>query len=444
MKFLYISCIFILVNYFNIQAKQSWNVTFANNYPTMVKIKDLVSIDSNETIGLRYIDECWAELIRSHDQGKTWETFWKENINYDAVRPCQRLQYPAKGHIFLSYDGQIRQTKDYGKTWDTTFITDGVWCYIDKFEMYDTLRGAATASFYGYEELYITKDGWKTYDSINVRKIAPHLVCNILMVQDTIILLHQQKDTTIISRSMDMGKTWERTDTLWKYVQGIPSDNLMTIAPNGKYYLAGMTRNGVGEQASDVLYRSDDNGRTWTKIYDKENVNIMGLYGMKFRDSLNAVAYGRYGKILRTWDGGENWFQEWVNPNNFNVNPQEPSFLGLEYAGSYALLSCIEGYIFRLEEDTTSDVDDPAQKYSIRAYYNSESLRISLQNDENGEIKITLYDLNGSKIGENNAQVRPGENRVDVNIGGLQSGVYVYTVEFDGMKIKTDKISIVK
>lgn len=89
--------------------------------------------------------------------------------------------------------------------------------------------------------------------------------------------------------SQDYGDTWSRIFT-WRYLEGVTS-----LAFSGNYLFA----------ATDLrhLYRTGDNGTTWTDVYPE----LRGRINCLAVDNLTVLAGTTEGEVFRSTDSGESW-----------------------------------------------------------------------------------------------------------------------------------------
>ncbi|TAL67339.1 MAG: T9SS type A sorting domain-containing protein [Bacteroidetes bacterium] len=261
----------------------------------------------------------------------------KEIIYNDTVNVCQRfhsMSHPAKNFIVVVGDSNvylgkidkgeryksfslIMRTNDGGKTWERRNIdSNKSFRYIS---MCDSLNGIILQTDLDnqfnlkdefYDSLLITNYGWITAYKIPVPNGAGFVFyCWCLAPQKYYLLCHSNlDDTEFIYSTTDGGVTWKQSA---HFEENIHIDDVKFI--NDKIIFAvGNRQVGKGYIHEPSIYKSYDGGDSWLECKNvfRENEHLYYLYSIDFCDSLNGLAVGWEGKILRTSDGGDTWERE--------------------------------------------------------------------------------------------------------------------------------------
>ena len=413
----------LLVCFISLYSKPVWNqvkgVVKDNEDRIVEETRSISCLDTNDCIALITFEGYYARLYSSTDKGKTWLRFWDDFTgDYEDLRERSKgLAYTSKDKIFLTfYNSLMLKSSNRGKDWDTVrFQPSGV--RLEYIYMPDTLNGFILNP----EFIYLTNDGWDTYTTLNTKTITNFFPSNPLMYgSDTLMFFSCRNGDSRYHYSYNRGQTWS-TDSISCLIGlgGFISEELFSFK-NGTMYLAGLYENGVGDQSIDIICKLDSFGGKWREIYRQENEYKFGLQSIAFADSLNGVAVGQFGKVLRTIDGGNTWFQEYLTKSDGKID--DDPVLHVTYAGDTPLIGDFSGRIFRLEDDGTDAVVDN-KAIEIQALYpNPATEYINL----NPWIMSSLYNIEiYNSIGE---CVLKSEMTNSIDISDLSSGVYILKI----------------
>ena len=416
----YIMVILFLTSVIN--AKPIWKQyreALMENNAIVEELLAIKCLDNNDCIALIPYFGYYARLYSSTDKGKTWLRFWDDFTgDYEDWREMAKgLAYTSKDKIFLTfYNSLMLKSSNRGKDWDTVrFQPSGV--RLEYIYMPDTLNGFIL----NLEFIYLTNDGWNTYTTLNTKTITNFFPSNPLMYgSDTLVFFSSQNGVARYHNSFDQGKTWS-TDTIPSQISiaGFSDRHLFSFN-NGIMYLVGGCGNGVGDQSIDIICKLDSFSGKWREIYRQENEYKFGLQEIAFADSLNGVAVGQFGKVLRTTDGGNTWFQEYLTKSDGKID--DDPVLHVTYAGDTPLIGDFSGRIFRLEDDGTDAVVDNKANVIQVLYPNPATEYINL----NPWIMSSLYNIEiYNSIGE---CVLKSEMTNSIDISDLSSGVYILKI----------------
>ncbi|MDR7372092.1 T9SS-dependent choice-of-anchor J family protein [Flavobacterium aquidurense] len=99
---------------------------------------------------------------------------------------------------------------------------------------------------------------------------------------------------------------------------------------------------------------------------------------------------------------------------------------------------------FELKQDNLSTIDfENKNSYSVKVYPNpaTDLVTIAVKTEENKKLKLKLYDIHGRLL-RNAVEINSGEDKstVEIPIGSLQSGIYIYTLTENNKVIYSNKI----
>jgi hypothetical protein len=413
MKKLILLLLLIPIISMNTQAELWKQVFYINADHTVVEIQ---APDSNECYVL-YTNQRICKIIASTDGGMNWEVIHDEWYNgMGGEKPPfptfpWSMSCPAKNWIYLGWEtyihknvgGIITRSRDKGKSFDTLFIDatyfDGYVIFKDLF-MSDSLTGIVNNSG---GELFITKDGWGNYEKILPEVGQPYFIKDIYMssYNDFSFLSSRANYGGYFYYSSDKGNSWS-------YVK-LPTIDSNRIEYNKLYFIndtlgwiVGGEPTGIGDQEKDIILKTTNRGKKWEIIYRKENYPIFGIQDIAFGDEKNGVAVGDAGKVLRTTDGGENWFQEnstFPYPNNYFGNP-----LGMcvGYIGSKPLIGTGHTGLWMLR--STVDIAEDENNKDMLIYPNpcskNQNVYLAFSNEKNNYISIELINVFNQKVSD--------------------------------------------
>ena len=445
----------ILFNFASLESKPVWRLYLdseldENTDGIVSSISRINCTDTNNIYALNLREGYYGRIFNSSDKGKTWTCIYNEfpGVYSGPEVSCINMSNPIKDYIYLTYaHSTLRITKNACKTWDTVrFEPNNL--RLNYIYMADSLNGIICGQPYpsGDPHLLFTNDGWKSYKAIPRDSLPLELFLFGAYMEgtDTLMFITCKDDRTFVNWSYDKCITWT-SDTLNGLQAANPYFKRFVKSPTGEYWLAAGLENGIGDQSTDVIYRLDKIGGSWTKVYSGDLEPTFGLQEIAFGDSLNGVAVGQFGKILRTTDGGVTWFQEFIYTDG-KIDDAAP-VLHVEYCGSTPLIGDFDGRIFRLEDDGTGDVEEEinySNAYGIRAEVNDQEIKVNIKTEKSGVAKIAIFDIQGREIIAKNLSINVGISQLSISTSGLSSGIYIYAIEIDGMRINTDKFSIVR
>jgi len=158
-----------------------------------------------------------------------------------------------------------------------------------------------------------------------------------------------------------------------------------------------------------------------------------------------ASVYTNAGGVLKTFDGGLNWYLQWANsPNTCNSIDFSGSDKGWASLNSGVIITDNGGgNIIGIE--TISGIIP--EKFELSQNYPNPfnpTTNIKLQIPKAGNVKLTVFDVTGKEVAILvNENLSAGEYKVDFNATGLTNGVYFYRIETAGFT-EVKKMMLVK
>ena len=154
--------------------------------------------------------------------------------------------------------------------------------------------------------------------------------------------------------------------------------------------------------------------------------------GYVYRGSVTSPVYGKYfftdycsDRIWTLHKVGDNWIKEdfgRFSGNNFST-------FGEDAEGQLYVAGITSGTIFRISDQATANSAIEKQSYiKITHLPFSQIIRLETENNDNEEIQIYVYDVNGTKHYERSTW----ENNFEFNPGTLSPGIYFLKVTMNG------------
>ncbi|MFH0735226.1 MAG: T9SS type A sorting domain-containing protein [bacterium] len=378
--------------------------------------------------GVIYAATTGAGVLKSYNLGKTWEPY---NNSFGTVDVNDIETF--KNKIFVTTNGRgLCYTSDFGENW----IQSG---YTTPFGNVRDLEKTSSILFSsGYFGLYCLKDTSTTWENISTEKFFDFIAVN----NNLFAIIRDMGFCT----STDSGKTWAAKG--------------FTIEPNNLTKLKAV--NGVLFVETYVypegtIYRSINNGETWSKVNGLSSFNEFALfenkiyaatgYGIGISTNKGSTwtidnriigntifAYGNdlfvgstEGKIYR-YNKNNSWdlISNDLLPTNSSVVKMQVFedflFVGLENSGAYkcSLSEILTSVDENIEEIPTTF--ELAQNYP-NPFNPSTTILFSLLTKEFVTLKI--YDVLGKEIITLvNEELNAGKHSKQWNAEGLSSGIY--------------------
>jgi photosystem II stability/assembly factor-like uncharacterized protein len=264
-------------------------------------------------------------IYKSTDGGRTWY-FAKDTSAIPGAVPDPiyiSLSFPTKNLCLIgAEDGIILKTTNMGKDWkkiETIFHNDELPYNYKKFfsiRMYDSLYGVA---FCGKELLY-TRDGGENWEIIppadtnygigarqGVVIWSPNAIGYLAYCRQNRVCDYEQAFFV----STDTGKTWSayKYDIIGKYYTEkiYFYDTLFGCAVGGE-------PTGKGDQRRKKIGITKDGGKTWELKINSDTIPPIIDYLLDVSFHNRYLGYAVNGAVLKTTDGGETWFSDWIVP----------------------------------------------------------------------------------------------------------------------------------
>lgn len=211
-------------------------------------------------------------------------------------------------NVVYDYTTYVLRSSDGGASWEQVMVGEPL---RDRRSAHLRMTGPTTGYLVQWGKTTESVDHlWRTVDggaSWNEVSLPPGLlgVLDMAVLGDSALILY---NFSTVARTSDSGATWETfPSTLPPTPMGI------SFATPAVGYAAGSRSTGLGDQVAGMVYRTNDGGRTWTKLLDTM-INGNGLRFVRCVDTLNAIVTGGAG-VFRTRDGGASWSLE-ATPTN--------------------------------------------------------------------------------------------------------------------------------
>lgn len=167
-------------------------------------------------------------------------------------------------------------------------------------------------------------------DYAQIRPLAPEsLLLDVAETPSGRLVAVGERGHVVLSD--DQGETWRQSNV-------VPTrSTLTTIAASGERLWA------AGHDTTIIT--SGDNGDTWSRQYFDPD-RQQAVMHIEFFDAQHGVAMGAYGLYLVTDDGGQNWVDEPVDPENeYHLNDL------VHFADGRRMIAGEAGYSYRSFDD---------------------------------------------------------------------------------------------
>jgi hypothetical protein len=200
----------------------------------------------------------------------------------------------------------LLRSGDAGVSWDDVHLADSLPPFhAPVLVMQDARSGAMAGSHYdsgsasAVSVLRVTTDGGTTWEA---RPHPADYVSRLLLPGGGLVIVVSPGTLHV---SPDLGLSWDSPRPL-------PQNTRAVCAHDGSLLWAASAHStGTGDLMTDLIYRSDDGGEHWTKIYEGAIYSNFGINALDFCDATNGIAVGQWDRILRTTDGGYSWVKEY-------------------------------------------------------------------------------------------------------------------------------------
>ena len=177
------------------------------------------------------------------------------------------------------------------------------------------------------------------------------------------------------------------------------------------------------------IYRSTDNGRTWTRVFifpDREALGDTEIRFIEMPDGRVMALHPDFGVAISADDG-----KRWAVGDPLNIGNPEINDIAFTPDG-YAHFATSEGYArLRIDDIVSVDERNIAPEASDLLVYVTRDGRIQLSSDR-GISSVALYAMDGRAV--SSTQVRASEFSVDIS--AQPHGVYAVEAMIDGVPVR--------
>jgi hypothetical protein len=291
---------------------------------------------------LMKLDKNKYKILKFTNRGKVKTVIYADSTNYShrflsIAHPSKKLivvvgdsafyqgnfPYGQTTKKWYMYFGQIILSTDGGQTWNKRTIDSNK--VFRSISMCDSVNGIILQ--YDYDNYYnqrdldslnntllITNDCWDSYRYIYVPKDAGYNHYSWCLTPDTYYLLCQDRETReeFFYITNDGGENWKQSN---RFADNIDIQDFVNINNKKMFSAAGREIKKYSPSQEPIIYKSVDGGYSWDEcenVYRDIYDDMFIIKSIDFCDSLNGIAVGSEGKILRTSDGGDTWQREYA------------------------------------------------------------------------------------------------------------------------------------
>ena len=306
-------------------------------------------------------------INKSTNNGENWEKVFRINTysEYGISNNVWSAQLVDEKYFYLTFqdNAKILKSTDGGETFELIEFDSYLETGFFNLAMYDYKTGVAMEG----DHIYITRDGWETYDSVNRYAVIMH---NPEFIdENTVQFINPRRNSSTKIVNFDIKtQTWKEHFDFEGFTKDIFVNSDYT--ENGNVFLAGYRRNGNGD--FEIMYKSTDFGKSWFKKIDKKN--SLGFGRVLFNDTLNGFAVGQYNKVMMTNDAGENW--NYVKDIDFFKGSDIDTHRGSEltWLNDKPYFLSHNGELYT----TDSDFFDLYERYAISGVVSNEGIPITV------------------------------------------------------------------
>jgi len=352
-------------------------------------------------------------LKKTTDRGNSWNICFTEKrkssllfpeANYKSPR---HLAYIDENNCFIALDsGNILKTNDGGLNWSKINITNEK---LKCVTMYDAKIGGATTK----KSLYITKDGWKTWQ----KSIFPisldsnyFIDYNFVFINNESIalLLYNQKQYYIM-KSVNLGNDWELfpKGKTGAFLDIIFINDSIGLNCLDNHYTDSVTKK---DRRDARIEKTTDGGKSWFTVFDSSYYS--GFWSMDYKDGV-IFASGAFSRAYMSTDTGRTWIdlRDYNDYNKENMYSwvwcsaiSKDEFLaGDEYSGVWKWTN------------TPNSVIDPNEQSDLFVFPNPATDYFRIKGNDGAAVSIN--NILGVKMID-------GETNCDIDVSGLAPGIY--------------------
>ena len=367
-------------------------------------------------------------IIKTTDGGKNWF-----NVPNPSLTISGNLWsvFPLDSNMIYVTSGSdlIMRTINGGANWDIlkSRPPGGGTAYKDVFFL-----NHDTGWFLNTTHVLRTSDGFVTYDSIPIPTFAAHAI----YFKDANTGIYSGDG--VVFKSTDGGETWFDTN----------------LPNNGVFHMfrkLAVVGDNVWVTSGIPVFKSTNFGNSWIRIDSLQSVGgSVGGWAIDFINELTGFAGGGMNKLSKTTDGGYNWY------------PQKTDSTSLAFISSIRFINENTGWyvcgVGRVYKTTTggewatsiSQIGEeiPAEYNLYQNFPNpfNPTTNIKFQITKTGVVSLKVFDITGREsailVNEN---LPAGKYNFQFSNDNYQlgSGVYFYTLSYDGKRL-TKKFILTK
>lgn len=390
---------FCALTFFSIQSSAQWT---AQTSGVTVDVKGIQFIDNNtgHAVGGS------GRVLKTTNGGSTWTNQTSGGTNLNA------LHFPdASTGYAVGSAGQISKTTNGGTTW-TTLESGNTSVYNSVF-----FTSATTGVLVGnMGTIKKTTNGGTTWTSK-----SSGVTTNL---QDVFFIDANNGFAVgasgVIRKTTDGGETWTA------------ATSGATVTLYGVHFLNSTTGFVVGASNGTLgtILKTTDGGTTWTP---QASGTFYDLRGIDFHNATTGYAVGMNSTIVKTVDGGTTWTIEAAPPINGAM------LLSVDFTpDGVAFASGGLGSII-----TTANVTgmNEVRMQSVAVYPNpfSSTATVEFSNPNADAVQLALYSIDGKLVVTTETVYA---ERIELERGNLNAGLYFYTLVSGNKVIGKGKISI--
>ena len=429
-------------------------------YPDNYSLNDISSYNESEcyVLGERLNS---IVIIKSDTLGKDWKVItdsYQNDQELGIIPPYSfRISNPFTNYIYIGRSNyEIIKSRDGGLTFDTIKFkplnpdhNKDPMDYLRGLSMADTNVGIASTNIY----LFITKDGWKTYETHTTLDLEipdefvirygdnfsnnVHAFDKDNFISDVLIIKPISKSeyirTTGTVRTTDGGKSWNLATLSYLTEQNEPTNYISSFYfhDNNNGWGVGYRSNefdSTGSKYKSVIFKTTDGGFTWQHNFEVTAGKVGAIFlQIAFRDYKRGVVVGKAGRQFYTTDGGDTWVDESrTDPNTISARVvQQVTFMG-----NLPIISTLyDGIYTAMKYHKTTDVfSEFPNDYDGLIYPNPAHDYITIQLSNKGlqhfatADKVQIFDMLGIEIMSELIEPMTASHRM--NVEKLPAGVY--------------------